>query len=295
MHELADLAELMAWANGSVSEREILALLGREGENENNDGCEDDDDRNADAFGGVANEFEFRQRACAGRYPFCLDSTGNVLRYDPIDEVSSWLYGYLLLSTRLNMQADRTHANIDGTELLEEISATGLRQYLGSERSRALVFGTAMGSANFVARVTLLCNQLGEGFRYKNNHRQPNSAKDDKLDVVAWLPFSDEKNSKVIVFGQCKTGTAWTEQLCRLKPDVFIKKWIDIPFVLDPLRAYFVSESASHAKWSSYALEGGLLFDRCRLIDCCDEIEVALLNRIVKWSKAALKFARPML
>lgn len=294
-HELADLAELMAWANRSVSAREILALLGREGENDDNEGCEDGDDRNADAFDDVSNEFEYRQMACAGRYPFTLDSTGNVLRYEPVDELSSWLYGYLLLSTRLNMTNNRNHAGIDGTTILEEISAISLQQYLGSERAKALVFGTALESGNFPSRVTMLCHQLGEGFQYKNNFDSPNTAKDDKLDAVAWLPFADQKASKIIIFGQCKTGTAWTEQLCHLRPESFIKKWIETPFVFDPLRAYCVSESANRARWSGYAIDGGLLFDRCRLVDCCDTMEAPLFDQMVKWSKAALKIAKATL
>lgn len=295
VHELADLAELMAWANKAVSSREVLALLGREGENDRNDGCEDDDDRNADAFDEVSNEFERRHLACAGRYPFYLDKTGNVLSYDPADDLSSWLYRYLLLSTRLNMTDNRTHAGIDGTTILEEISAISLQHYLGLERAQALVFGTALGSGNFPTRVTALCQQLGEGFQYKNNYTLPNTAKDDKLDAVAWLPFADQKASKVIIFGQCKTGTAWTDQLCHLKPETFIKKWVEIPFVLDPLRAYCVSESVNPIKWAGYAIDGGLLFDRCRLVDCCDTMEAPLYNRMVKWTKAALKFAKTTL
>lgn len=294
-HELADLAELMAWVNKSVSAREILALLGREGENDDNVGCEDDDDRNSDAFGEVANEFEYRQFACAGRYPFTLDETGNVLRYEPADELSSWLYGYLLLSTRLNMSDNRIHAGIDGTTILEEISAISLQQYLGPERAQAFVFGTALGSKNFPARVTKLCCQLGEGFKYKNNFKLPNNAKDDKLDAVAWLSFADGKASKVVIFGQCKTGTAWSEKLCHLRPDSFIKKWTETPFVVDPLRAYCVSESVNRAKWAGYAIDGGLLFDRCRLVDCCDTMEAPLFDQMIKWSKAALKVAKATL
>ena len=40
------------------------------------------------------------------------------------------------------------------------------------------------------------------------------------------------------------------------------------------------------------ALEGGLLFDRCRLVDCCDVMEDALYKRMLTWSKAALKAAK---
>lgn len=294
-HELADFAELMAWANRSVSAREILALLGREGENDNNEGCEDDDDRNADAFEDVANELEYRQVACAGGYPFQLDRTGTVLRYEAVDALSTWLYGYLLLSTRLNMKTARMHAGIDGTTILEKVSAIGMQQYLGSNRAQSLVFGTAQGGGNFAARVTNLCQHLGEGFQYRNTLNLPNTSKDDKLDAVAWLPFADQKASKIIIFGQCKTGTAWTQQLCHLRPDGFIKRWIDIPFVFDPLRAYCVSESVNRARWSGYAIDGGLLFDRCRLVDCCDTMEASLFNQMVKWNKAALKVAKATL
>lgn len=295
VHELADLAELIAWARGSASAREILAVLGREGENSGNVGCEDDDDRNADAFGEVVNEFEYRQKACDGGYPFSVDSTGNVLSYRPIDELSSWLYGYLLLSTRLNMTTSRMQAGIDGTAILEEVSAESLRHYLGRERAQAVVFGTAVDSGDFPARVTTLCGKLGEGFQYRDNHSLGNSAKDGKLDTVAWLPFADGKAGKIIVFGQCKTGTAWTEQLCRLQPTNFIKRWVDISFVFDPLRAYCVSESVNRARWSGYGIEGGLFFDRCRLVDCCETIEQPLFRKMVRWSKAALRVAKATL
>ena len=193
------------------------------------------------------------------------------------------------------MKTDRMHAGIDGTTILEEVSAIGMQQYLGAERAQSLVFGTAQGSSNFAARVTNLCHQLGEGFQYRNKLDLPNNSKDDKLDAVAWLPFADQKASKVIIFGQCKTGTAWTERLCDLRPDGFIKRWIDIPFVFDPLRAYCVSESVNRARWSGYAIDGGLLFDRCRLVDCCDTMEAPLFNQMVKWSKAALKVAKATL
>lgn len=295
VHELADFAELLAWTNGKVSAREIVAFLGREGESDPNVGCEDVDDDNTDALDEVFSEIELRENACAGRYPFVLDVAGNVLTYSPKDHVSSWLYGYMLLSTRLNMNSDRMQAGIDGTTLLEEISAEGLYRYLGGGRAKSVVFGTALGSANFPQRVTTLCQKVGEGYQFKNKYNLPMNAKDDKLDVVAWIPFSDEKSAKIIIFGQCKTGTAWTEQLCHLKPDVFIKKWIEIPFVYDPVRAYVVSEAVDRSRWADYALDGGLLFDRCRIVDCCDQIDAGLLARIITWSTDALSAAKSKL
>ncbi len=296
VHELADFVELLALINGHVSAREIVAFLGREGESSPNDGCDDVDDENTNALEEVFVEIESRINACRSRYPFQIDATGNVLRYSsPVDDLWDALYVYLLLSTRLNMTANKVQAGIDGTEILEEVSSLGIRCYLGSPRAQSIVFGTASSNANFASRVDHLCNLVGEGVKFQNTWNADMNAKDDKLDVVAWLPFADGRASKVIIFGQCKTGTAWTDKLCQLQPTAFIKKWIAQPFLYDPIRAYIVSESVNPAKWSGIAIEGGVFFDRCRLIDCCDQIDAPLLTKMTTWNNAAIAFARPFL
>ncbi len=292
VHELADFAELLAWANQSVSTREIVALLGREGDNEPNVGCEDVDDENTNSLEEVMSEVERRQVACRSGYPFSLDVAGNVLRFDSDGSVQALLYGYLLLSTRLNMATCRKHAGIDGADLLEEVSAQVLQSYLGKPRAKSIVFGTAAGSANFSAKVASLCGSLGEARGFQSLDSGPVHANDDKLDVVGWLPFQDQTPSQIVVFGQCKTGTAWSDRLCQLQPTAFIKKWINGHFLLEPIRAFFVSEAVNRARWGAYAAEGGLLFDRCRLVDCCELLEVGLVKRITKWNRAALQASK---
>lgn len=295
VHELADFAELLAWSNKSVSAREIVALLGREGESEPNVGCDDIDDENANSLEEVMSEIERRQFACRSGYPFSLDEAGNVLRFESDGSPQALLYGYLLLSTRLNMTTARRHAGIDGADLLEEVSAQVLLTYLGPTRAKAMVFGTAAGSANFPQKVESLCRALGEARGFRALDDGPVYANDDKLDVVGWVPFADRTASQIIVFGQCKTGTAWTEQLCQLRPDAFIKTWIDGHVLVDPTRAFFVSEAVNRARWGITAAKGGLLFDRCRLVDYGDSLEVALLRRMAKWNKAALRVAKAVL
>lgn len=292
VHELADFAELIAWKNNSVSAREMVTYLGQIGENEYNEGCEDEDDENAVVLEEVMTEIERRLTYCQSGYPFELDSRGNVLRFVPDDDHRSLLYQYLLLSTRLNMKNNRTHANIDGTELLEEISAEVLRCYLGGQRAKAYVFGTAAGSGDFPGKVASLCKDLGEANGFETRRSGPIHANDDKLDVVGWIPFTDKSPGQIIIFGQCKTGTAWTEQLCKLQPSSFIKKWINGHIMVDPLRAFFVSEAANRAKWCEYSAEGGILFDRCRLVDCCDSLDDALKTRIADWNNAAFVVAQ---
>ena len=298
IHELADFAELLAWAGirQSVSAREIVAFLGREGDNANNEGCQDDDDENARALEDVMVEIERRQKACRVGYPFSLDDRGNVIRYADDGSVQTLLYCYLLLSTRLNMQSAKVQAGIDGTALLEEISAEVLRYYLGADRAQSMVFGTAAGSADFPGKVNSLCRALNEGRGYRAiDPNAPVHANDDKLDVVGWIPFADRTPNQIIVFGQCKTGTAWTEQLCQMQVDAFLKSWVDGPFFLDPARAFFVSEAVNRTRWGRYSVSAGLLFDRCRLMDCCIELSAQLRRRLNKWTAAALITAKPNL
>ena len=293
IHELADFAELMACAYGVVSAREITAFLGREGESEPNIGCEDIDDQNADDVDEVMDEIERRGRACRGGYPFWLNKVGSVVRYTGSeDSTQAILYRYLLLATRLNMKKSRTYAEVDGTLLFEDVSAWVLRLYLGGDRAKSMVFGTAAGSGDFGGRVHALCSDLGEARGFRSIDDAQVNANDDKLDVVGWIPFADKTAAQIVVFGQCKTGTSWTEGLCQLQPDAFIKTWVDGHFLLDPMRAFFVTEAVNRARWGSYAAKGGLLFDRCRLVDCCSSIDANLIERMRAWGSAAMEAAR---
>ena len=292
VHELADFAELLAWQNDSVSSREILAYLGRTGDNEYNEGVDDEDDVNADALDEVMIEIDRRSKSCIGGYPFALDLKGTVLRHDPSDSSErAVVYRYLLLSTRLNMTADKVQAGIDGTGLLEEISAAVLRCYLGYDRAQSVVFGTAIGGT-FRDKVDALCGALGEGGRFEALDPGPVNANDDRLDSVAWIPFSDMRGGKLIIFCQCKTGSSWKEHTTQLQPDAFIKRWMKHrTFLVVPVRAFCVSESTCPTDWGGLVSYAGLLFDRLRLVDFLDRIEPALLERIRTWNAAAVAVA----
>lgn len=292
VHELADFAELLAWHNDSVSAREILAYLGRNGDNEYNEGVDDEDDVNGEALDEVMIEIDRRSKSCVGGYPFALERKGTVLRHDPSDfSERAAVYRYLLLSTRLNMTADKVQAGIDGTGLLEEISAAVLRCYLGYDRAQSVVFGTAIGGT-FRDKVDALCGALGEGGCFEALDPGPVNANDDRLDSVAWIPFSDKRAGKLIIFCQCKTGSNWKEHTTQLQPDAFIRRWMrHRSFHVMPVRAFCVSESALPSCWGGLVSYSGLLFDRMRLVDFLDRIEPDLLKRIQVWNTAAVTVA----
>ncbi|MEX1231259.1 MAG: hypothetical protein WEB58_13520 [Planctomycetaceae bacterium] len=283
--ELADFAELLCWLRGSTSAREIVACLGRVDDNDSNVGCTDDDDENAETLDEVMNEIERRATACGSGYPFRLEMAGSVLRLiDDAQDVSpSIIYLYLLLSTRLNMKDNRVHAELDGTKLMELLSAHALKNYLGTTRAKTVVFGTALADT-FENKVNGLCSELGEGSGFRNLDGTLTQANDDKLDTVGWIPFSDRLPGQLIVFGQCKTGSNWRDTTTQLQPETFIKRWMQVPILVNPIRMFFIAEASDRARWKGDNVSAGILFDRCRLVDWCDGMKT---DDIKKWTLAA--------
>lgn len=287
--ELADFAELESWAQGTVSKRDIIAALGRFDEYEVTEGADSDEDRSSDRLDEVMAEIENRAVACSGGYPFELEHEGTVLRHKESDESPrAMLYRYLLLSTRLNMTKQKVHGKIDGALLLEEVAASALKQYLGGARASSFVFGTA-AKGGFAGKVNHMCRTLKGRNAYRKGERRRQDAVDGGLDVVAWVPFSDGRPGQLILFGQCKTGTSWNDDLSKLVPDAFMSKWMTDPFHPRPLRVFCLSESAESSKWRESCIDGGLIFDRCRLVDFGTHLESELLSRISKWTIAAKK------
>lgn len=288
-HELADFAELLSWDRGSTSKREIVAALGRVDDNENNIGCDDDEDKSSDLLDEVLNEIDRRSQACGAGYPFRLGLNGTVLRHDAASGGHrSVLYRYLLLSTRLDMKNCRKHAGIDGANLLEDISAQVLQDYLGGARARSLVFGTAT-RGRFQDKINGLCRDLGEGGGFESLDSASVDANDDKLDAVAWVPFSDCLPGQLILFGQCKTGSSWEGLATQLQPEAFIKKWMRGTIVVNPIRAFCVAEAADRSRWRGTCATAGIFLDRCRLVDFCSSLPPRLLTQVTKWTAAAIK------
>ena len=269
VHELADYAEFVAHIRGTCSARDVESHLGRLDDNAYNVGIDDSDLENERLSEGMMLELSRRLQACGGGYAFSLSDSGTLIekRFDE-DEPRNWVYVFLLFSTRLNMAKENMKAEIDGTKLLEQLSAFVLCRYLGADRARTMVFGTS-AKGSFPEKINALCCEIKEGGHFRPIDTGSVDANDDKLDVVGWIPFSDLKPSKLSIFGQCKTGTTWENKKTELQPVDFVKKWMSYPFIFDPVRAFFISESADRAHFS-------------------DGVEAELMVDIRTWTSAAI-------
>lgn len=287
VHELADFVELLAWQDATMSVVELSRLLGRMDEVDYSDGVQEEEDEL-----GVSSEMERRRAACSGSYPFVVDNSGQSVRFElECGNARHLIYLFLLLATRLNMSEDRRHGGFDGTELFEELGAEAARCYLGA-RAKSMVFGTAADAAGFAEKVDDLCRRIGEGDGFIDRHGGGQGAKDDKLDIVAWIPFADRQYSKVILFGQCKTGTHFRNHLTELQPGAFCDSWWRSPPSLTPTRTFFVAEGLPSVGWGRVASKAGLLFDRCRIVDFCETVSVGLLEKLGIWTREAGLAAR---
>ena len=288
-HELADYVELIAWRNDSMSAVELTRFLGRREDPDYSDGVPEEDEVDADAEDAFV-EIERRHEVCADGYPFVLDDSGTIVRRQGHiggeENARHAIYKYLLLATRLDMKHDRLHGGHDGTRLLEELAAESARSYLGS-RSKSMVFGTDASASSFRNRVNELCRRIGEGGCFRDRDNTASRQQDGKLNVVAWTPFSDRLPGQLIMFGQCKTGTHYKNQLAQLQPDAFCNKWLLENPAVTPTRAFFISEALPRSGWRDSAVDAGVLFDRCRIVDFAHDASADLLARIRGWTEAA--------
>lgn len=209
----------------------------------------------------VINEIKRRINSCPGMYPFQLDSNDSFLTLSFIDD-KFWVYIYLLLATRNNMTENKVVLGIDGTKIFEKLSRDMLSNYLGGN-SKGLSFGTA-SAGNFHSKLEDLVNQMKEGEVKKRNATTTYNPQDDKLDIVVWIPFFDTLPSKLICFGQCKTGTHWLGSIKQLSVSDFLKKWFATHPVLNPLETFIITDVVSTEDYYDRSVNN-LFFDRFRV------------------------------
>lgn len=285
-HELADYAELDCWKHTTNSMASFSKELVRIAENDHTDGVPEVEEAEI-VVEAAYDEIDRRREVCRSDYPFEAIRQGKVIRLDQDSENPKHIiYKFLLLATRLNMKTNRTHADIDGTLLFEELSETVARNYLG-DSADGYVFGTSAETRNFEEKINTLCKRIGEGDRFRNRNDASPSERDGKLDIVVWKNFTDGRAGKLIAFGQCKTGTSYKDTLTQLQPDSFCSKWMDSSPVVTPVRMFFIAEALSSDHWHNTAVDAGILFDRCRIIDFADETDSELLAKISVWTQAA--------
>lgn len=236
----------------------------------------------------VIDEIKRRIISSCDKYPFKLDTNGLILSINfEVGEESRWIYIYLLLATRNNMLNNKTVSGIDGTLLFERLSKDTLIKYLGPH-ARGFNFGTA-SHGSFYNKLTVLVNEMKEGDLYSVGNGISYSPQDDSLDVAVWIPFYDSLPSKIICFGQCKTGTHWQGTIKHLNVSDFLKKWFSRHTAVDPIETFLIADILPEENYYHRAVNN-LFFDRCRLTSFAfPESENDWFDDLKTWSRAIMK------
>lgn len=283
---LADYVEYKCLTNGeSVSSGSLRFLISASDDEIENDGVESSDDRSIEMLDEAIDECSDRNEKCNGRYPFVTNSRSLEVSSETPSYIAE-IYFFLLLATRLDMNTKRVQGEEDATKLFERLCAIVAKEYYGAH-SKSMVFGTAC-SGGFKDKINRLLKTLKIDATYRPPLGSTGRMKDGNLDIVVWIPFSDSKDGQFIGMGQCKTGDHWESMLSELNPSDFFDNYsTNSPFV-PVTRLFFVTESFGTYKWEERSRQGGILFDRTRIMEYLpDNIEPDLLASIVSWNKAA--------
>lgn len=283
---VADFIELQCLlAQTPVSIYSLRSLFSMSDDEINNEGVISSDDLSLYAIEDGLKECDQRATFCPTKYPFKVNA--NSLEPQVDGGVNKEIYQFLLLSTRLNMNEQKMQAGQDATKLFEELCAVVAGEYFG-HHSKAMVFGTA-GSGGFQQKVEDVISKLNLTSTYKVPMGSTGRQKDAAVDIVAWIPFADKKDSQMIAIGQCKTGTHWEGMLSSTQPEVFFESYFSGKPFADVERMFFVCESYGVDRWEERCRKAGIMFDRTRIMEYVPaNIDANLLSRIAEWNHAAL-------
>jgi hypothetical protein len=303
---MADWVELTALlnANRTASKEDLKKALLREpnpSENGTTQTRTSTDEYVETKVSDVFMELEDRILACGDSdpqkpsYPFVLDKTLSALkmRLNDVDS-SNLLYLFLLAVTRSDMSSKvRVKEKVDPTKVFEQLCADVLRCFWGgpSRHSDAMVFGTAgnksEGEKKFQTKVDKLSGMLMDGGGWKDGAQAPGGG-DGKLDIVVWRRFKDERQGGLVGFAQCKTGDHWADHLTKLQPRAFVDKYLTTGLAVEPYRLYLVPCRVSRHRWREHTIGGGLLLDRCRIVQYSENIDAATQAACRKWLDATI-------
>ncbi|WP_116109351.1 hypothetical protein [Lewinella sp. IMCC34191] len=269
-----------------VSEIDILKVVAKEFDELNNDGIESQEDFYSDRLNDVFSHLSDRVKYSYNNYPFRFNRSS--IEIDQIESSSDYLYVFLLLATRLNMGNDRVHGGVDGTLLFEFICSHAIKQFFG-DNAQSFLFGTG-APGNFAAKVTELIHELGEGGAFKNANINPPTKNDDGIDVVVWKDFADNKEGKLIGFGQCKTGTTWRDKIHKLKPADFCMNWFKHSPVVQPIAIVFLTDTLYEDQNFITDQRGFLVFNRFRVMEySITNLPEEVFNDIKSWVDAVIQ------
>ena len=189
------------------------------------------------------------------------------------------------------MKKERVQRCLDATELFERLCCLVAKSYLG-EHAHCELFGTSI-KESFEEKVKKILTKLHIKGEFKNPLGSTGLQKDGGIDLIAWIPFNDNKDSQLIALGQCKTGSNWEELM---KKVAFFQNYSTLQPFVEPEYMFFVAEDFGMHKWEERSRSCGIIFDRIRIMEFLPvnikEIDAPLFKDVKSWVEGAIVYLK---
>ncbi len=288
-HYWVDYLELLCLTNidGELSRtdaldkiRELAKDLKQGGEDEDSVGMIDKDEdispaEKNDKWTELAEEWyrllEYRKTVFKEYYPFSIISNGQVLKKHSKLYPKKKIYLSLLLSSALNYveKYNKSYKNILSA-CFEIISFNAFKKCLPKD-AETHIFGKnsiikgKYGRGSLWKKLNKLSDDLNEELAIKKNHFAPTNTGDGGIDIVGWIPFNDDENSKIAFFGQCACTDDWVSKQFSTSYEK-IKQLINMKAVSSNLSFIPFCFRDVNGNWPKPQDISCVLFDRQRLL-----------------------------
>ncbi len=278
---LADLVQLTR-RSGTVE-----ALINAEGDHRSDAGAEASQAAAEDALAELEDRFE----ACGGNsgsYPYEVLRTSIQLREGGRESI----YTFLLLLSYFGLDAGPRGAK--GERVFEEVCRCAAEGYFGgsSAGAEAVHFGfpRRVLPRQFPAALDQLCKLMGDAIA-KDDAPRSKSQKDAKLDIAVWKHFPDRRAGKLVALGQCAAGkNAWRQKATELQLASFCGRWLRERPSVEPIRMFFIPHRLERDDHRDVCLDGGILFDRCRIAHFAEKaVPTEVLRECIRWSRHVIR------
>lgn len=309
LHLWADYIELLCLANidKAISRADVLDRLQEEADldetlNDTSDGPSlqpaAKSDRRAQQADDWFSQLQYRSSVFGQAYPFYLSDDERTLYRQPRMTKRRKLYIFFLLSSSLS-RINKKRWN-DLTSAFEFASAAALRKLLPNS-GRTYVFGTnklnrsGRYSGKVWDKIQKLAGDLGETVVCSEDDFDARNTGDQGLDVVGWVPFADDAEGRLIVFGQCTCTPDWAAKQHESSENA----WSPIIHFTAPLNNMvfipFCFRTSNGSWYNRVDIQRSILVDRLRLIFHLWDSNRSLDNKIpYAFVEAVLGYQEPV-
>lgn len=226
------------------------------------------------AVGKIHEEVERRQKIMGDMYPFALET--GALVYKPSE---TCVYEFFLAIC--NAKTITTGKYVDLPRLFERLSARLVAAFFGPH---AIYVHTGQPrdpdiGASFKDAMVTVADRSAE-WRWGPDEGLPEQPVngDGGCDFVVWpYPPDGRQIGQLFVLGQCACGNDWPTKFNDLTVKK-LQKWFNPLSIVDPVRCFTTPFHVTDAMLKEASREGGLIFDRARLVGITQKMPEGIIE-----------------